>query len=79
VTDGSPANTTLQIETRFPTADFTLAIDGQAAQVIVNGQPLQQVQSRRQLTQGTFLIDQAETVFAFALAEGATTVQLQLQ
>jgi len=78
VTNTDPTHTTLAIETRFPTNDFTLAVDAQVSAITVNGRSLSRVQSRRQLAQETFWHDQTRTVFAFALAEGTTTVQLQL-
>jgi len=79
VTAATPNSCTLAIETRFPTADFTLAVEGTATAVTVNGQPLRQVSSRQTFAQQTFWIDEGRTYLAFALAEGSTTVDLQLQ
>ncbi len=77
VTNATPTGCSLQIATRFPTADFTLVVDRPATQITINGQPLRQVQSRQALAEGTFWLDGPRTVFAFALAEGETTVALQ--
>ncbi|MCB0190042.1 MAG: hypothetical protein KDE31_37480 [Caldilineaceae bacterium] len=78
VTESLPSHVALTIDTRFPTNDFTLAVDAQATQVTVNGQPLQQIESRRQLVQGSFYHEDHQTILAFALTEGTSTVQLQL-
>ncbi|MCB0105364.1 MAG: hypothetical protein KDE53_05635 [Caldilineaceae bacterium] len=78
VTHSSPSAATLQIATRFPTDDFTLAIDHPATQVSVNGAALRQVQSRQQLAQGTFWNDGQRSVMAFPLVEGTTVMQVEL-
>jgi hypothetical protein len=74
VTQDSASAVTVQINTRFPTDNFTLAVTGVATHVIVNAQALQPVNSRRDLAQQTFYCEPHRTVFAFALAEGETTV-----
>ncbi len=77
VTASTAAACTIQIDTHFPTADFTLAVEGEATGITVNGQPLRQVHSRISFTQDTFWIDGGRTIFAFALADGQTLVDLQ--
>ncbi len=74
----------VQIDTRFPTADFTLAVAGQARAVVVNGEPLRQVQSRAALAQSSFWIDgerasDPRTVFAFPLTTGQHQIEIEWQ
>lgn len=76
VVDASADGCHIQIETRFPTADFTLAID-QPATVIMNGHPLRQVPTQLALAEDTCWIDGERTVLAFPLREGETTLLLQ--
>ncbi|MEZ4869830.1 MAG: hypothetical protein R3C14_51365 [Caldilineaceae bacterium] len=78
ITAPQPGACQVQIETRFPTTNFTLAVDEAAARVQVNDKELRQVYSVRNLQQDTFLVEGRRTVLAFALAEGETTVQLQI-
>ena len=75
VTD-SEQGSAVQIETHFPTADFTLAVDQPLQRVQVNGMDLRPVYSQVALAQDTFWVDGARTVFAFALADGTTAIQL---
>lgn len=72
----SDQGSTVQIETHFPTADFTLAVDQPLQRVQVNGVDLRPVYSQAALAQDTFWVDGARTVFAFALADGTTAIQL---
>lgn len=77
VSDESDAGCTVAVETRFPTADFTLTVDQPAVQVTVNGVPLRPVQSRTQLAEGTFWVDGGRTAFAFELLEGKSELTVQ--
>lgn len=64
----------VQINTQFPTADFTLTIDMACRQVQVNGQTLRQVYSQRDFQEGTFLVEGKRTAMAFALNTGETSI-----
>ena len=66
----------LTIDTRFPTADFTLRVGQILARVQVDGTDLRPVFSRRELRAGTFWVDGQQTVLAFDLPGGGTTVGL---
>jgi hypothetical protein len=66
--------TQIRIETRFPTTNFTLAIDGEAKRVQADGNDLRAVSSRRDFRSGTYLTEGNRTLLAFDLKEGTTTV-----
>ncbi len=66
----------VQIDTGFPTADFTLCAALPCTRVQLNGQDLRQVYTQRDLQEGTFLIEGKQTVFAFALPNGSTHIDL---
>ncbi len=66
----------LTVDTRFPTADFTLTVDRALVRVQVAGADLHPVSSRGALRAGTFWVDGRRTVLAFDLGEGQTTVGL---
>lgn len=74
--NGTAQGSAVTIDTRFPTADFTLAVDQPLARVQVNGVDLRQVYSQRALAQETFWVDGNRTVCAFDLPIGATQLQL---
>jgi hypothetical protein len=66
---------TIHITTRFPTDNFTLAINDWAAlRVQLNGTDLPQVKSRRGFRSGVSLVEDRDTFVAFKLAAGDTTL-----
>jgi len=75
-TPGTDGSWQVQIETRFPSADFTLCAAMACARVQIDGQDLRQVYSQRNLQEGTFLMEDKQTVFAFALHSGNTRIDL---
>jgi hypothetical protein len=77
VTPGEAGAWQICINTRFPTADFTLTIGLAAAHVQVNGQPLRQVFARNNFAAGTFLVEGKQTALAFHLTEGETVVTIK--
>ena len=66
----------IQIETQFPTTNFTLSTDTVANRIQVNGLDLKQVQSRRNFRSGTYLTEAGKTYLAFELDQGQTTIFL---
>jgi hypothetical protein len=64
----------ITIHTNFPTPTFTLAVATQTNHVQVNGQTLHEVSTVAALTSGTYLAQAKETVLAFDLAQGTTTI-----
>jgi hypothetical protein len=64
----------ITIHTNFPTPTFTLAVATQTNHVQVNGQALHEVSTVAALTSGTYLAQAKETVLAFDLAQGTTTI-----
>jgi hypothetical protein len=64
----------VQVSTRFPTANFTLALSEPCRRVQVDGVELRQVYSRRDLHEGAFLIEGGQTVVAFALPQGERVI-----
>ncbi|MEM7134867.1 MAG: hypothetical protein AAF702_51895 [Chloroflexota bacterium] len=66
----------IQIDTRFPTRNFTLSIDTIASRIQVNGVDLQPVDSRASFEEGTYLTEGSQTFLAFELVEGQTTINL---
>jgi len=74
VAGGADGAWAINIQTQFPTEDFTLAVDTVAQRVQVNGVDLRPVMTRQALRSGTFLTQGAETVLAFPLGAGVTTV-----
>lgn len=75
-TPGTDGAWQVQIETRFPSADFTLCAAMACVRVQIDGQDLRQVYSQRNLQEGTFLVEGKQTVFAFALHSGNTRIDL---
>ncbi len=73
-TAGENGQWQVHVHTRYPTADFTLAVDRIATQVRVNGQALRPVYTRQALQTGTCLVEGSRTVVAFALGEGETVL-----
>ncbi len=65
-----------QINTSFPTADFTLCAELPCARVQVNGEDLRQVATQRDFQEGTFLVEGKQTVLAFALNAGETSIHI---
>lgn len=63
---------------RFPTANFTLSIDGAATGVNANGAELRRVRSRRDLRSGTFLAEGKATFVAFDLGTKGTALRIAL-
>ena len=72
----APQAAGVQIETRFPTANFTLSVDVVARRIQVKGSDLRQVRSRRDFRAGTFLVEGSKTYAAFDLAAGRTTLSV---
>lgn len=66
----------IRIETQFPTRNFTLRIGVACQRVQVNGVDLRQVYGRRDLTEGTFLLERQTTILASDLVVEATLIQL---
>ncbi len=64
----------VRIDTKFPTANFTLSADTAAKRIRVNGSDLRQVQSRGDFRSETFLVEGKQTFVAFELAVGETTL-----
>ncbi len=60
----------IKLDTQFPTANFTLAIDAPLRRVQINGWDLRQVHSRREFQSDTFLIEGKQTYIAFDLEIG---------
>lgn len=65
------------INTNFPSANFTLALDTRLQQVRLNGQALSEVQTQQALTAGTFLVQQQATSIAFDLPQGETRLDIE--
>ena len=73
--DVSGQKCTIQVRTKFPTYNFTLAVRDWAAQrVQMNGRDLHKVNSRRDFRSGSFLVESKETFVAFKLEMGSTTL-----
>jgi len=70
-----PPQCRLEITTQFPTADFTVSLNVAAKRIQVAQRDLRQVQSRRDLRSGTFLVEGNRTFAAFDLAVGKTAVE----
>jgi hypothetical protein len=71
--DDSRQKCTIQVETKFPTDNFTLAIhDWAAKRVQMNGTDLRRVKSQRDLRSGMFRVEGKDTFMAFNLAMGST-------
>ena len=68
------AEARVRVSTAFPTANFTMALQGAASRVRVGGRDLREVKSRRDFHGGTFLVEGNQTFVAFDLASGATTL-----
>ncbi|MBM3859567.1 MAG: hypothetical protein FJ395_07955 [Verrucomicrobia bacterium] len=66
----------VQIQTKFPTRNFTLGLDVAAKRVKVDKRDLWQVSSRRDFRAGTFLVEGRRTFLAFDLPTGKTTVTM---
>lgn len=66
----------IAIDTQFPTADFTLTLNVPAQRIQVNGVDLRQVYSRQNFQEGTFLVEEKQTILAFVLPIGHTVVQV---
>ena len=64
----------VRIRTQFPTANFTLSLDGPMRRIQVNGAELREARSRRVFRGGTFLVEDKQTFAAFDLGIGETTV-----
>ena len=75
-TAGEAGTWRIAINTRFPTADFTLTAAMPCHQVQVNGQTLRQVYTQRDFQAGTFLVEGTRTAMAFTLPVGETGVDL---
>ena len=71
-TEDAARGTNIKIDTKFPTADFTLSVDSAAKRVQINQVDLREVQSRRDFRSGTFLVEGKETFAAFELQSGNT-------
>lgn len=65
----------VRIETQFPTARFTVAVDARLSRVQVNGGDLREVQSKRDLGSSTFWVQGKQTFLAFDLAAGLTEIK----
>ena len=68
--------TYVQIDTKFPTANFTLSLGVAANRVRVNGGDLGKAQYARDFRSGCFRIDGRQTFAAFDLSEGRTAVEV---
>lgn len=75
----SAAEARVRINTAFPAADFTLALQGAASRVRVAGRDLSKVRSRRNFRSGTFLVDGNQTFAAFDLASSEVTLAATLE
>ena len=73
--DAGGQKCTIQVRTKFPTDNFTLAVPGWAARrVQMNGRDLRKVNSRRDFRDGTFLVENKKMFVAFKLEKGSTTL-----
>jgi hypothetical protein len=70
--DARTGVTRVRIDTHFPTANFTVALEGGAQRVRVNGGDLRGVHSRRDFRSGTFLVEGGRSYAAFQLETGVT-------
>jgi hypothetical protein len=67
----------ISIATKFPTENLTLAIhDCLAKRLQVGGADLRQVQSQRDFRSGTFRVTDKDTLVAFDLKTGDTTLSI---
>ncbi len=72
----SARQTVVRIETKFPTANCTVAIEPAARRVRIKNADLRPVQSRRDLRSGTFFVENKRTFAAFDLAAGRTDISV---
>ena len=73
--DAGGQKCTIQVRTKFPTENFTLAMrDWAARRVQVNGRDLRKATSRRDFRSERFLVEGKETFIAFNLEIGGVTV-----
>lgn len=70
------ARVRVRIDTRFPTANFTLSLDAEAKRARVDGDDLRQVRSRRDFREGTFIVEGKRTFVAFDLPMGGATLTI---
>lgn len=68
----------ITLDTNFPTPDFTLAVAARLSQVQINGQALRPVSTVSALTSDTFLVQAQETIIAFDLPQGSSTIAVEL-
>jgi hypothetical protein len=64
----------VSIVTKFPTTNFTLALNREAKQLRLGGKDLREVKSIRDFRSGSFLVKGGRTHLAFDLAEGKTAL-----
>ena len=73
---GRAGETVIQIDTQFPTANFTLSLDVASKRASVNGIDLRKVLSKRDFRSGTCLVEGNRTYVAFELTSGQTTLTI---
>jgi hypothetical protein len=78
VTGGEGGQRQIEINTQFPTANFTLQLNVPCTRVQVNGADLTSVQTRQAFQEGTFLREGQSTALAFALPTGRTSLTVTL-
>lgn len=71
-----PGRWRLTIDTRYPTADFTLRVDAALSRVQVQGEDLRQVHAQADFAAGTFRVEGGQTYTAFELGAGRTELMM---
>ena len=75
-TKDAARGTNIEIDTKFPTANFTVSIDAAVKRVQINQADLREVRSRRDFRSGTFLVEGKQTFAAFELKSGNTLLTI---
>ena len=74
--EDATGRTNIEIDTKFPTANFTISIHSPVKRAQINQVDLRQVQSRRDFCSGTFLVEGKQTFAAFELPIGNTLLTI---
>lgn len=68
----------IHLNTKFPTANFTLRLDEHVQRIQINGWDIRQVYSLRDFQRDTFFLDDKQTLVAFDLDIGDTILEWTL-
>lgn len=68
----------IHLNTKFPTANFTLGLDEHVQRIQINGWDIRQVYSLRDFQRDTYLVDGKKTLVAFDLDIGDTILEWTL-